>query len=226
MTSSQLYTVIALTAAGLCGRPAAASGTGILPFSDPVAAVKSSVGSRQLLDLTRSDNILIGKPRYGAIALITIEAPGYHNGRILIREREDNNSATLLQLIAPSELQRTLKRATLFVWTGPKTVRLAHAFDRQWIEVSPQNVSVPGVETIGDKMRRLTAFQVERLGLFQLVSAGPSIPVSFDGEPAAFGAFDIDVKIARAGWHLVWPALTLLLAGLLSRHLHRRAEHR
>jgi hypothetical protein len=196
-----------------------ASGAGVIAFADPAPAVKTSVGSRQLVSLEASGGLLVGVPRLGSLAAVTLRAPGVRGGRLIIREREIAAGDSLLELSASAAVTGGLARVTLYFKTEAEPVRLAHARGGKWIEYDPHEMTI--AHAAGQ--RKLTGFVLDGLGLFRLVRADHTPGGPARGQPSTFGAFDADVRFRRAGWHLLWPAIVLAGLLLLSKWLHSAA---
>jgi hypothetical protein len=217
----------ALGMTNVTGHVAFASGSGLSVFSDPVPATKSSVGFRQVVELRRSGDFALGTPQHSSVALVVIHARDFEGEHVVLRERDNQDGATLLQFSAPSRLEKKLIRATLLVRTDSKPVRLAHGRQGRWIELFPQEFTILADDTPVPEARKVTAFSINDFGLFRIVRAGsPGLLASLQGEPAGFDAFDVDIRISRAGWHFVWPALVLLVAALVSKCAHRTGSLR
>jgi hypothetical protein len=185
---------------------------------DPAPAAKGATGSREVVPLRRVGAVLVGYPETETVELVTVRASAQPAAvSLVLWERVESDGSIMLRLSVPDALQRSLIGATLFLPARPGATWAAIASDGEWMQLS-------AVEIPRDDSRELRAFPTGDLGVFLLrrgdVGAAGSLPAP---DPAAFGA---DVRVARAGWHIVWPSVLLAVMVLLSRRQHKRTAAR
>jgi hypothetical protein len=210
-------TVVLCVAANVAPR-VFAGGTGIPLFGNPIAGTSRTI-SRQIVKMESRAGLLVGRPSFGSIAMITAYAPGCVLDGVVIQEKAEGDS-TLLQIVAPSCLRERLVQATLFLRNGTPHVRFARSGGGGWVESRLQ--PMPASTASGPLPAfRLPAVVVHDLGPIQLLEEHPSEP-GLAGLQLSWTA-DLRTRISRAAWHFLWPTVTLVIFVLLSWMAHRIA---
>lgn len=193
-----------------------ASGTGVLSFTNPLPAARDSVGSTQLVQLIQSGAFLIGKPRGASVVSIIAVAPGIRTQRLLLRERRLGFAHTLIQIVAPTSVERKLQRVTLFLRPEQGPLRVFQKDRGTWNE--------PGFQrfvTSDTAPQSAIGVVLNNLGLLCLLSGEPDAGSSAIAlPPPEFGDFDADVRGERLRWHLIWPSVALAIFFIASRLLY------
>ena len=176
-----------------------ASGSGILTFGDPVPGAGATVGRRQLVRLEKVGAILRGTPSAGQLAMVTLRTrhPAPESSLVLWERRREDGSS-LIQLSVPPRLAGNIVGATLFFPVGDAIARVAQSRDGRWVDLEP----------------------VAALGFFVRSRLDPSDARAYPRTDP--NAFDRRTRLARAGWHLLWPAALLFALMALSKRQHRR----
>jgi hypothetical protein len=197
----------------------AASGTGIVAPGIPFPLPTDGNGRRQLVELRRVGTVLRGVPSAGALAMITLRTRvAVDAASVVLWERHTESGTALLHITAPSWLEKNLLGATLFFWSPPDTANVAQANAGRWIDLEPVIMPAGTRATSGPPSPTLTAYPVAELGFFALnplVASGARLYPRPDATD-----FDPRTRIARAGWHLIWPAALLILSMLVSKRHH------
>jgi len=160
--------------------------------------------------------LLVGRPRFGSVAMITAYAPGCAPDDIVIREKAAEGNSTVLQVVTPSCLRENLVQATLFLSRGARRVRFAKSGGNGWVECRLGTIPLPDSDTLS-----LPAVVVDGLGLFQL--SEEQVRGTAPAELRRPWTADLRTRVGRAAWHLAWPTVTLVIFFLLSWTVHKTA---
>jgi len=138
-----------------------------------MSAIQSEdTGFRQSIELSSSSGMLVGRPNAGPVALISIYAPNIGASQVLLREIRLLSGDLTFLLTGPSSLESATRRATLFVRKDKPQLALWEWIDGAWKSRPAQ--SIPLAQDTANTMSEqteITAFSVERLGLYLLWSS-------------------------------------------------------
>lgn len=199
---------------------ASPSGTGIPLFGGPIPGMSLTI-TRQIVPMERVGARLVGRPRSGSIAAITLNAPGCPANDIIIDEKATEGNSTFLQLVVPSCLREKFVQATLFLRRGSPRVRLEKS-GGGWVEGYVQTVALRSASRADHFTHSASAVVVDDLGLIQLLDENAN-----DTAPAGLRlswTADLQTRTDRAVWHLLWPAVVLGMFVLLSWAVHKTAS--
>lgn len=212
-----LQSAVVLCVAASVAPNAFPSGTGIPLFGNPISGVSRTI-TRQIVRMDSTAGLLVGRPSFGSIAMIMAYAPGCELDDIVIQEKAEGDSA-LLQIVAPSCLREKLVQATLFLRRGTPRVRLARPDGGGWVERQPQPIPLPTSNELERTTFLLPAFVVNDLGPIQLLEehAEGTAPAGLRLSWTA----DLRTRISRSAWHVLWPAVILVIFILLSWTVHK-----
>lgn len=218
-----LRLAMALCAAVSFAPSAISSGTGSTLFGNPFPIPGSGGNNvRQIVRLERVGDLLVGRPRIGALVMITAYAPDCQPANIVIRERAPENNSTLLHIVAPACLEQNLVQATLFLRYGATRARLAKSGADGWTECRLQNISLPNPTATGHSGPLLPAVVVNSLGFVQL-SQGQFGNYEMAHWRMMWTASGVE-RMSRAAWHLFWPTATLMVFALFSWMVHKNTN--
>jgi hypothetical protein len=195
-------------------------GTGIPMFGNPIPGT-SGVSTRQIVRMESAGGLLVGRPRFGSVAMITAYAPGCTPNDIVIEETPADGN-TLLRIIAPSCFQEKLVQATLFLRRVTFRVLFAKSDGRAWSDCRLRTISLPTLSKPDHSAIPLPAVVINNLGLTLLLEERTK-EMAPAGLRLSWKA-NLRTRIGPATWHLFWPGVALVMFFLLSWSVHKTAD--
>jgi hypothetical protein len=189
-------------------------------FGNPIFGT-TRTSTRQIVRMESVGGRLVGVPRLGSVAMIAVYAPGCSANDLVIREKAAEGNSTLLQIFAPSCLRENLVQAALFLRRGAPHVRFAKSDGGGWVEGRLQTIPVPTSNKLDRSAIPLPAIVVDEFGLIQLFGDQAKEMAPAGVRPS--WTPDLRTRISRSGWHLLWPAVGLVIFVLLSSSVHKIA---
>lgn len=153
----------------LFGQPVSGSSGSVAHLGAFTTGAAHDTGSREWVELTASGDLLTGRPKHKAIALITVYAPGCEGGHLILRELQRPDGGRSLLLSAPASLLSKTRRATIYVKYPSKNLVLLEYVEGNWKQRRPQPFRVAAENSPGGLQSDLLAFSVEGLGFYWLV---------------------------------------------------------
>jgi hypothetical protein len=195
-----------------------ASGTGPLTFGNPFPGA-SHTNTHQIVKMVGAAGRLAGRPHFGSVVMITAYAPGCADGEIVIGEKAAEGNSTVLQIASSYCLQENLVQATLFLRNRTPRARFAKSGEHGWVECPVRDIPLPTSVGLDHSALPWPAVVVDDLSLIELSE-------EHTGETAPAGLrlpwnADLGTRMSRAGWHILWPAVALVIFVLLSWSVHR-----
>jgi hypothetical protein len=199
---------IALAIVPIPGTARASTGSISMPPAG-ILAGSTDTGFRQRVPLTRRADVLVGRPRLGAIDHLIVAATDLTTGHLIVREITRDDGGTSFLLTAPASLAGRVRRITMLLRRDHPEVELwAHDGDR-WVSHPAETV------TIGAASHR--AFSVDGLGSYWL--APPRADLGADDASSPQELLGGRLSAALSSW--LWPAIALGVAGFVARTTHR-----
>jgi hypothetical protein len=199
-----------------------ASGAGLLNPFDPVPAVKDAVGSRELVRLERSGDLLVGSPSHRVITRIILHAASPPDtASLVLWSREEAGGAMMVRLTAPGDLTPRVAFATVFLDPARALSGLAVAREGAWVDLPEALGGRPVPLSPAGGGPAVLPFSLPGLGTILLTGQGVGAkprPPSVDP-----GHVDAGTRWVRAGWHVLVPGLALAVMRRLSRRQHETA---
>jgi hypothetical protein len=214
--------ISALAFAGLfIFSPWAAATTGALTSSAGLTLNPSyDTGSREWVELKRAGPLLKGRPKRSTVKLLTLYAPGYNEGHLLLRELKTSSGAKTLLLTGPESLANRVRRVNVFMDSGTPHQAFLENVDGHWQKRLPQLIDVTNTHTreSGDSAS-LLAYSFKSLGLYRTEEDNPLHVVASRNNMPALG--DVNSGLAVIGL-----AVVILVCGWsVSNWIHSKDQN-
>ena len=181
----------------------------------------SSTAVRELVRLEKSGNIFVARPQHAFVKMITVYAPGLHEGHLILRELMTRDGKQTLLLTAPDVVQSRIQRATLYTTGLQENLVLLENVNGVWEKRFSQELAVDSIWSGVEQTETFRTFSVHNLGLYWLVN--PSLVDS-----VASHTSQLTSPRTLMGGEIAWgllPSLLgitcFLLLGALSRYIHK-----
>ena len=230
ITQKQNYIIIAIAAIFLVVvfplSYAEASGSGLTTMAAPLPYSSDKLHLRQMVELERIGDTIVGRPEYGPIRFVVIDASGFKKGSLILRESNVSDKAKTILLSIPDDMAKKIIRTTLFVEPATGHKLLAEYKDGEWVVHKAREMHAfdSGIAEMGAK--ELYAFHVASAGPFLLFSEEQDVLslITYQRLPDSPRYSDTALLGLR---NIGYPILFLIIALLISKLFHavsRRME--
>lgn len=187
---------------------------------------ESTTAIRELVELERSGELLVGKPRHALVDMITLHAPGLRDGHLILRELLTREGKQTLLLTAPESVMSHVQRATLYTRGLEESIALYEQIDDVWVKRLPQTFLIDSSMDTGMPNQMLRAFSVRTLGFYWLLK--PSMTQSLQAySPEAISPSTLmGGKFTPGLLPSILGIILFLVCGILSRYIHKTAKLR
>ena len=212
----------------------------VVPFSQAVLATMGGVTSvgplftqgdsstaiRELVELEKSGELLVARPRHALVEMITLYAPGLDQGHLILRELLTREGKQTLLLTAPDAVMTHVQRATLYTRGLRENLVLLENVNGVWEKRLPQALVVASIREGGTSTQTLRAFSVKALGFYWLLE--PATATSFVSHtPETTSARTL--MGGGVTWGLlpsIFGIVLFMVFGALSRWIHKTPKFR
>lgn len=205
---------------------AEASGSGLTTIGAHLSYSADDLHLRQLVEMERIGDAIVGRPEHGPIRLVVIDAPGFKKASLILRESNVSDSAKSILLSMPDDIAKKIMRTTLFIEPAPKHKLLAEYKNGEWVTHKAGEMRNSFTDAAEMETKELYAFHVESAGPFLLFSEEQDVlPL------IAHQMLPDSPRHSDAAWlglrNIGYPILFLIIGVLISRlfyAVNRRME--
>lgn len=187
------------------------------------SGVSHDTGTRESIELTRKDEMLIGWTKHKNIKLVTVFAPGSGKGHVILREITLADGKKSFYLSAPDSLIKKVKRATIYFKHQADESVLYEYIRGEWKERKPTLISISNKDNEKHNREYLLAFSVEQLGLYWL-SEGNAVNTASLHYPSANMLFGGSIYRGLLSW--TWAIIFLVIGAIISFLAHKINRYR
>ena len=187
---------------------------------------ESTTAIRELVELKRSGELLVGKPRHAFVDMITLHAPGLRDGHLILRELLTREGKQTLLLTAPESVMTHVLRATLYTRGLEESIALYEHIDDVWVKRLPQTFLIDSPVENRMPKQMLRAFSVRTLGFYWLLKPSMTQSLQADTQNAISPSTLMGGKITPGLLPSILGIILFILCGILSRYIHKTAKLR
>jgi hypothetical protein len=207
----------------------------VVPFSQAVLATMGGVTSvgplftqgdsstaiRELVELEKSGELLVARPRHALVEMITLYAPGLDQGHLILRELLTREGKQTLLLTAPDAVMTHVQRATLYTRGLRENLVLLENVNGVWEKRLPQSFVIESPIAGAVSAQTLRAFSVQTLGFYWLLEPAAARSVISHAPEATSARTLMGGKLIWGLLPSIFGILLFILLGTLSRYIHR-----
>ena len=187
---------------------------------------ESSTAIRELVELEKSGELLVARPRHALVEMITLYAPGLSQGHLILRELLTREGKQTLLLTAPDAVMTHVQRATLYTRGLRENVVLFENVNGVWEKRLPQSFEIESPIAGAVSAQALRAFSVRTLGFYWLLEPATATSVIYHTPEAISAKTLMGGKLTWGLLPSIFGILLFILFGALSRYIHKTEKIR